>query len=181
MSGPAPAAPTAAPDFTPAEGETWCVCHTRPRCEKKFSALLRAEGIRHYLPLVTSIRRYPDREKAFSKPLFPGYVFTRVPVDRRPRLYQQDLLARVIPVDDEARFLHQLQDVERIVASGLQATLHPLLKRGTPVRVMGGPLRGLEGVIDDPANPQGIVLSVDVLRQGLLVKIPLDDLKILSQ
>ena len=51
------------------------------------------------------------------------------------------------------------------------------LKRGTAVRVMGGPLRGLEGLIDDPTNPRGIVLSVDVLQQGLLVKVPLEDLK----
>lgn len=169
------------PELTPASGETWCVCHTRPRCEKKFAELLQAERIHHYLPLVTSVRRYGTRTKQFTKPLFAGYVFTRLAPEHRPRLGQQDLLARILPVDDEPRFLRQLEDVQRIVASGLEATLHPLLKRGNPVRVVGGPLRGLEGVIDDPTHPQGIILSVDVLQQGLLVKVPLEDLKLLPR
>lgn len=181
MTLPATDASAPATDFTRAEGQAWCACHTKPRCEKKFAALLKAERIQHYLPLVTSVRKYLRQQKTFAKPLFPGYVFARVPADRAARLYQQDLLVRVIRVDDEALLLRQLQDVQRIVASGLQATLHPLLRRGTPVRVMGGPLRGLEGVVDDPRNPQGIILSVDVLQQGLLVKIPLDDLKVLPR
>jgi len=45
--------------------------------------------------------------------------------------------------------------------------------------VNSGPLWGLEGVVDDPANPSGIVLCVDVLQQGLLVKLPLENLEIL--
>lgn len=178
MTGDDAAPPDAAPPtFATAVGETWCVCHTRPRCEKKFSELLHAEHLVHYLPLVTSVRRYGARTKSFTKPLFAGYVFVRVPDDRRQRLYQQELLARVLPVENEQRFLAQLEDVRRIVASGLEATLHPLLRKGAPVRVTGGPLRGLEGVIDDPANPRGIVLAIDVLQQGLLVRIPLEDLK----
>lgn len=166
-----------APPFTGADGERWCVAHTRPRCEKKLSDLLRAEGMAHYLPLVPSIRRYGRQTKRFSKPLFAGYVFVRVPAERRARVYQQDLVARLIPVDDEARFLRQLEDVRLIVASGLELSLHPLIRRGTRVRVIGGPLQGLEGVVDDPANPQGIVLAVDVLQQGLRVRMPLENLK----
>lgn len=163
--------------FTRAEGEAWCVCHTRPRCEKKFADLMRAEGMVHYLPLIDSVRDYAGRVKRFTKPLFTGYVFARVIEDRRPRIYQQDLLARVIPVDDEPRFLRQIADVCQIMGSGLGVSLHPLLKRGAVVRVIAGPLKGLEGVIDDPSNPKGIVLSVDVLQQGLLVRVPPEQLK----
>lgn len=157
----------------------WFVCHTKPRCEKKFSMLLEAEGFEHYLPLVQSVRRYGKQTKRFTKPLFPGYVFARVIVGEKSRIYQQDLLARVLPVDDEKKFLRQLEDVRTIVASGLEMTVRPLIKRGTRVRVSSGPLWGLEGVVDDPANPTGIILSVDVLQQGLLVKLPLESLEIL--
>jgi hypothetical protein len=52
----------------------------------------------------------------------------------------------------------------------------PLLVRGRRVRVVGGVLHGLEGLVDDPANPQGVMIAVDVLRQGLLVKIPAENL-----
>jgi transcription antitermination factor NusG len=155
----------------------WLVCHTRPRCEKKFAALLAAEGFTHYLALVGSVRRYGARTKRFTKPLFPGYVFAEVPVAKTPRLYQQDLLARIIPIEDEAKFLRQLADVRAIVSSGLELSLMPLLAKGRRARIIGGPLHGLEGLIDDPANPQGVVLAVDVLQQGLRVKIPAEQLR----
>lgn len=167
------------PPFAGAPGETWCACHTKPRCEKKFAELMRAEGFVHYLPLVLSVRRYHNQTKRFTKPLFPGYVFARVPAEKKARVYQQDLLARVLPVDDEPRFLRQLEDVRAIVASGYELSLLPLLTRGRRVKVMGGPLHGLQGVVDDPTNPQGIVLSVDVLRQGLFVKLPAENLQVL--
>lgn len=157
----------------------WLVCHTKPRCEKKFSALMAAEKFEHYLALVQSVRRYANQTKRFTKPLFPGYVFAKVPVEKKARIYQQDLLARAITVEDEAKFLRQLEDVKAIVASGFELSVMPLLTKGRRVRVTGGPLHGLEGYIDDPTNPRGIVLSVDVLQQGLLVKMPVENLQAL--
>jgi hypothetical protein len=66
--------------------------------------------------------------------------------------------------------------VRTIVSSGLELTVIPLLTRGRHVRVVGGPLHGLEGLVDDSSNVQGIVISVDVLRQGLLLKVPAENL-----
>jgi transcription antitermination factor NusG len=157
----------------------WFACHTRPRCEKKFSALLATERFPHYLALVLSVRRYRDQTKKFTKPLFPGYVFAEIAPDKKNRVYQQDLLVRAIWVDDQSRLLRQLEDVKAVLASGLELSLHPLLRKGMRVKVAGGPLHGLEGVVDNPANPQGVVIAVDVLQQGLLVRLPMTSLQIL--
>ena len=157
--------------------ETWLVCHTKPRCEKKFAALMRAERCEHYLALVASVHRHRGHTRTFTKPLFPGYVFAKVPDERRNRIYQQDLLARAIPVTDETRFLRQLDEVKRIVASGLELSVMPLLARGRRVRIVGGPLHGLEGMVEDPAKADGVVISVDVLQQGLMVKVSASQLQ----
>lgn len=157
----------------------WLVCHTKPRCEKKFAALLKAEKFEHYLALVQSVRRYAQQTKKFTKPLFPGYVFAHVPAEHKSRIYQQELIARAIIVEDEEKFLRQLADVKAIVASGFELSVMPLLTKGRRVKILGGPLHGLEGFVDNPANPQGIVLSVDVLQQGLLAKVPIDHLQVL--
>lgn len=161
---------------TATAGGEWYVCHTRPRREKKFAALMQAEAFEHYLPLVVSVRRYAKQTKRFTKPLFPGYVFARVPAAGKPRIYQQDLLARAIPVEDPEKLLVQLADVRMIVSSGVEMTVIPLLTRGRRVRVAGGPLHGLEGLVDDSADPLGVVISVDVLRQGLLLRVAADSL-----
>ncbi len=164
------------PDFAEPR---WFVCHTKPRGEKKFSALLTAEAFTHYLPLIQSVRRYGTQKKTFTKPLFRGYVFARLEPAKKDRIYQQDLLVRAMLVENKPVFLRQLEVVRLVCASGLEAALHPLVRKGTHVRVQGGPLHGLEGYVDDPANPQGIVVSVDVLQQGLLVRLPLDSLQLL--
>ena len=155
----------------------WLVCHTKPRCEKKFAALMAAQQFEHYLPLVDSVRKYAQQTKRFTKPLFPGYVFAKVPAEKKARIYQQDLLARAIIVENEETFLRQLEDVKAIVASGFELSVMPLLTKGRRVKIVGGPLHGLEGFVDNPASPQGIVLSVDVLQQGLLVKVPAEQLQ----
>src|SRR5438067_1869182 len=126
----------------------WLVCHTRPRCEKKFAALMQAERFDHYLPLVPSVRRYAKQIKRFTKPLFPGYVFAEVPAELKPRIYQRELLARVIRVLDESAFLRQLEAVKLVVASGFELTVMPLLTKGRRVKIVGGPLNGLEGFVD---------------------------------
>lgn len=164
------------PDFAEPH---WFVCHTKPRCEKKFSALLDREKFVHYLPLLRSVRHYGPQKKIFTKPLFPGYVFTRLEPARKERIYQQDLLVRAMGVENETVFLRQLEAVKLVCASGLEAALHPLIRKGTHVRVQGGALHGLEGYVDDPQNPRGIVVSFDVLQQGLLVRLPMESLKLI--
>lgn len=159
--------------------DLWLVCHTRPRCEKKFASLLEAEDFEYYLPLVSSFRRYPRQTKKFTKPLFPGYVFARIPPHLKSRIYQQDLLARAIVVEDVQKFLRQLADVKTIIASGFELAVMPLLTKGRRVKIVGGPLHGVEGLVDDPAKPTGIIVAIDVLQKGLLVKVPVENLHVL--
>jgi transcription antitermination factor NusG len=155
----------------------WLVCHTRPRCEKKFAALMRAEGFEHYLPLVSSARRYGTRTRTFTKPLFTGYVFAAVPAELKSRIYQQELLARAIAVPEREKFLRQLEEVRLLVASGLDLSVRPLLRKGKRARIKAGPLYGLIGIVENPDAPRGIIVAVDVLQQGVLVTVPVEHLE----
>lgn len=158
----------------------WFACHTKPRCEKKFADLCTREGFENYLPTIKSERKYPDRVRTFYKPLFPSYVFTKILPEHKNRCYQLDLLVRAIWIDDQNKFLTQLDAVKRVVSSGIEATLRPILKKGTLVRITTGPLKGVEGYVEDAINPKGVIIAVDVLQQGLLIPISIAQLKILS-
>ena len=64
----------------PAAGElAWYVAHTRPRCEKKLAEYCEREGISVTLPLYKSVKKYPGKVVTFEKPLFPNYLFLRLP------------------------------------------------------------------------------------------------------
>lgn len=139
------------------------------------------EKFEHYLPLTLSVRRYGTRTKKFTKPLFPSYVFARFPPSEKLRAHKQDHLVRVLSVDHERAFLRQLEAVKSLVASGLELSLCPPLKKGQRVKVTAGPLWGVEGIVDDPDNPRGIVIAIDILQQGVHARIapeflkPIDD------
>lgn len=135
------------------------------------------EKFEHYLPLTLSVRRYGTHTKKFTKPLFPSYVFARFPPSEKRRAHQQDHLVRVIPVEHERAFLDQLDAIRALVDSGVELSLCPPLKKGTLVKVTGGPLWGVEGIVDDPSNPRGIIISIDVLQQGVRARIAPEYLK----
>jgi len=171
-----------APDPASTNGHDtrWLVCHTKPRCEKKFASLLGAGGIEHYLPLAESIRDYgAGGKKRYLKPLFPGYVFALVPLAQKNLLYEQQLIVRTLPVENERVFLQQIDQVKKLLASGTELTLKPLFTKGRSVRVSSGPLWGVQGIVHELTEISEVVIQVDVLQQGLLVKIPLSQLEVL--
>ena len=48
---------------------------------------------------------------------------------------------------------------------------YPYLKEGQRVRIKMGPLAGVEGILAERKGQHLLVLSVDILRQGVSLKI----------
>jgi hypothetical protein len=65
------------------EDTAWCFLYTRHQHEKAVAEMLSAKSFEVFLPLYESIRRWKDRTKMLTLPLFPGYVFVRGAVTRR--------------------------------------------------------------------------------------------------
>jgi transcription antitermination factor NusG len=56
----------------------WYAVYTKPRWEKKVSALLTRKGIENYCPLNKVMKQWHDRKKLVEEPLFTSYVFVCV-------------------------------------------------------------------------------------------------------
>ena len=61
----------------------WCAVYTRHQHEKTIGEMLKAKGFEIFVPLYESTRRWKDRRKVLSLPLFPCYVFVRGAHERR--------------------------------------------------------------------------------------------------
>ena len=61
----------------------WYALYTKPRWEKKVSALLEAKGIEYYCPLNKIVKQWSDRKKTVLEPLFKSYVFVQVEESRK--------------------------------------------------------------------------------------------------
>src|ERR1700677_3493171 len=65
------------------EPSDWWALYTRHQHEKTVADMLSAKGFEVFLPLYESMRRWKDRQKMLSLPLFPCYVFVRGGLNRR--------------------------------------------------------------------------------------------------
>jgi transcription antitermination factor NusG len=151
----------------------WFALQVRPRYEKKAAAALKGKGVEHFLPLCRERRRWSDRLKDVSLPLFPGYVFCRFdPFNRLPILTTTGVASIVgagkipEPVPD-----HEIAAVQAIVDSGLGAQPWPFIKVGQRVQIETGPLFGLEGILADFRGSQRLVVSVSLLQRSVAVEI----------
>jgi transcription antitermination factor NusG len=157
----------------PETGAVWCAVYTRHQHEKSVSEMLQAKGFEAFLPLYESIRKWKDRRKLLSLPLFPGYVFVRgVPERRLPILTTPGVHMiinrgeRIATIPDT-----EIDAIRRTIDGRFKVEPHPFLRCGERVRVVRGSLEGVEGVLTRKKNFYRLVLSVEMLAQSVAVEI----------
>jgi hypothetical protein len=149
----------------------WWVVHTLPRCEKKLDEWFARQGWEHYLPLRRKVHHYASKRAEFLHPLFPGYAFGRCSRLQRGGIFTSDFAARVIAVENQGAFLAQLEPIRLALDQDAPLDLCPYLAEGTRVRVTGGKLRGLEGLVQRRSGRARVVLSVDLLQQAVSLEV----------
>ncbi|MCO6400566.1 MAG: hypothetical protein J5I99_04970 [Verrucomicrobia bacterium] len=156
--------------FVRSEPLRWVVVHTRPRCEKKLTDAASREGMPTYLPLQTRTHRYGKRRRTFRLPLFSGYTFCCADPVQRQWLQQNQHVANVLAVPDEARLMEQLRQVRAALSAGALIELMPYLETGHRVRIASGPLRGVEGTVVRIQGRTRVLLTIDMIQQAAAVE-----------
>jgi transcriptional antiterminator RfaH len=155
----------------------WYVAHTRPRCEKKLVQFCEREGFSARLPCYRAAHKYRGKTVVFQKPLFPGYVFLRLSQGQRGKIYQSDHLANLLEVADQEVFIRQLEDVLRAMETDCEIRLAPTIGEGTRVKITNGPLRGIEGWVEQRYGMNTVLLRMDFIGQAAAVKVEATDLE----
>jgi len=65
----------------------------------------------------------------------------------------------------------QIISLKRIIESKELLDPYPYLKEGERVRIKNGPLTGVEGILIEKLGQHMLVLSIDLLKQGVALKI----------
>jgi transcription antitermination factor NusG len=156
------------------EQARWYAIRTRPRHEKRVAAELQEKGITTYLPLLRQVHRWSDRRQVIHVPLFSCYAFVHAVLDLHLRLalYKSSgALGFVgpnnqgIPIPDA-----QIETVQVLMARDVPLTPYPLLKVGQRVRVRGGALDGVEGILVNKGDRR-LVISVDSINISLAIDV----------
>jgi transcription antitermination factor NusG len=150
----------------------WYAIRTRSRHEKMVADQLEKQSIESFLPLVKSTRKWSDRKKEVELPLFSGYSFARLVLfspDRLRVLRTQGVAGFVgvrgvgIPVPER-----QIESLRTLLANKIPMTDRPFLQVGQRVRIRGGALDGIEGILA-AQDDRNLVISVEPIHRSLSV------------
>ncbi len=156
----------------------WFVAHTRPRCEKKLCAYCEREGLPTTLVTYRSVKNYRGKTATFEKPLFPGYVFLKMPPLGRQKIFQSDYVANLLEVSDQALFEFQLEEILAAVETNVEIQLVPEIGVGRKVLIKSGPLRGQEGWVEERYGMTTVLLRLDFIGKAAAVKVEASQLEL---
>jgi transcription antitermination factor NusG len=156
----------------------WYALTTKPQHEKRAVKALEIKGFQTFLPLYKSRRQWSDRKKVLELPLFPGYVFCRLTPETRLGAITTPNVTSVVgtgnrpcPVPDE-----EIEAVRAMAASGLPLEAWRYLEVGQRVRIEGGPLDGLTGILALEKGAARVVVNVSILQRSVAVEIAREQL-----
>lgn len=155
----------------------WFALQTRARHEKVVRDRLGRQGIDQLLPTLTRMSQWKDRKKLIEEPLFPGYCFARFVAREKFTVLQVPGVAHIVGREGrpEAVPQEEIDALERLAQSGLEYGPSTSLQEGTPVEIIKGPLSGVRGRLIRRERHHHVIIGVQLIQQGVTVKINLDD------
>jgi transcription antitermination factor NusG len=161
--------------LTVADEGSWFAVQTKPRHEKRAVVELEEKGIATFLPLFSAVHQWSDRKRKVQLPLFANYVFVRISEDREIRV-------TVLQTNGVFRFVggrgagvvipdEQIESIQAIVRGKIPFVPYPFLGVGKKVRVRGGSLDGLQGVILSINGDKSLILSVESIQKSIAIRI----------
>lgn len=162
------------PQFLHPEAHQWFAIQTRYRFEKSVAAQLNQKGFSAYLPLRKEDHAWSDRQTTITIPLFPGYAFVDIDQSRiaRQAVLQTPGLIGFVSFGGIVAAIprKQIEDLQLLLQQEVPFSLHPFVHIGQRVRIRGGCLHGLEGVLLQ--NEKGkLVISIESIQRSLAVEL----------
>ena len=165
--------------FGPGREETprWYAVYTKPHHEKRIVECLTLRKVELFCPLYRASRRWNNGCRVtLERPLFPGYVFVRIPMRERIKVLE---LSSVVSIVGTSRGPTALPDADierlRVGLHLVNAEPHPVLTIGEKVRICRGPLEGMSGVVTYLKNRFRVVLTLELIMRSVAVEVSADD------
>jgi len=159
----------------------WHVVWTHSHCEQLVCDQLMARGFHPFLPRMGAWSTRAGRRRLISVPMFPGYVFLNDALDKAAHVEARRArgMAGILGEgwDCPARVPEaEIQAIRQVVDSRLPTLPRPYLTEGRQVRIIAGPLAGLEGILVKARPEKGLlVLSVNLLQRSVAAEVDWTD------
>jgi transcriptional antiterminator NusG len=151
----------------------WYAIRTRSRHEKVVAKQFEGLEIEYFLPLVSQMHKWSTGLRQVEMPLFPGYAFVRLVYspDQRMRVLRTHgvvdfvgTLGRSDPIPDK-----QIEDVKILLSNKVSFKNSAALQVGQKVRVRGGSIDGVEGILTAKRGQRRLVIFIEPIQRSLSI------------
>jgi transcriptional antiterminator NusG len=157
----------------------WYAIWTRSRHEQVVREQIARKHYDAFLPTIPRWSRWKDRKKKIAWPLFPGYCFARFNPDEMLAILKCSGVVSIVSFEGKPAAIpeHEIDGIRRLVDSDLQYDPCPLIHEGMMVEVTHGALKGVVGRLVRKGAHARLVLSVELIGQGVSVEVDAADVK----
>jgi transcription termination/antitermination protein NusG len=145
----------------------WFVLHTRGRQEKALAADLDFKRIPYFLPVRREVRFYGKRKCFVDTPLFSSYLFIKGSLEDAYAADRTKRVANILRCPDQKKITWELANINLALLANASLSLYPRFVRGIRVEVRSGPFRGIQGIIEDRAKGDRLILQVEILGRAV--------------
>ena len=141
----------------------WVAALVQMNCEKKVAAKLNKMGIENYVPVQQEEHQWSDRKKKIDRVVIPMVIFVRLGKDEEDDFRRLSFIIKLItypgvkelatPIPDE-----QIEKLKFLLHNAeAKVSIVENLKVGDRVRLVRGPMRGLEGELSEIEENRSVV------------------------
>jgi transcription antitermination factor NusG len=163
--------------------DPWMALRTRSHHENIVESFLQQKRIEAYLPKLKVVRKSQGRKRASEMPLFPGYLFVRPRADQYQGMrYIRGSCGLVLAADRKPATMSEkdVEAVRMLVDSGADLAVDAALVTGQRVKIIAGPMMGVEGDLVRVNNQQlSLVINVDLVGGSVRVEVDRDTIAVL--
>ena len=157
------------------EESSWYAVHTMSRHEKRVAAQFEEKRVCTFLPLLRQIHKWSDRRSVVEIPMFSCYAFVRMVqnVEERLKVLRTPGVLGFVGNERQGTSIpeEQIESLRKAISEKVPCLPHPFISAGKRVRIRGGSLDGVEGILMLQGRDQRLVISVELLQRSVSIRV----------
>ena len=151
----------------------WIAVYTKPRHEKTVNRNFKKKNIDSYLPLIRQKHRWSDRMKWVETPIFKSYIFAHIDIKNYIDVLETRGVHHIIKFQNKITVIpdDQINNLKKMIEGGFDPFPSDYFTIGDKVEVVGGPLRGINGIVARNDTLGKLIIKIDAIQHAVAVQI----------
>lgn len=154
----------------------WVAVSTKPHQEKRAESCISHLGVECFLPLLEERKIIRRVRRTCIGPLFPGYLFARIdPLEQYRMIKYAKGVRTIVEFGSSPAFVDDqlIDSIKSRMVGGLVRLPSEPTRSGQVVRIVQGPLEGMEAVFErNVSGPQRVVLLLRAIAYQVRLVVP---------